>query len=69
MTFQEAQIKVDRFNSETSSKIYYVCPNAKTDKDGCFDFTKDLAEKGYPKFLDPRPYSNNNDYWYIESNY
>jgi hypothetical protein len=69
MTYQEALSKVNEFNSEVSSKVYYVCPNPRTDKEGCTDFTNALQQKEYPKFLDPKPYSNNQDYHYIESNY
>lgn len=69
MTYKEAKERVDKYNSETSSKIYYVAPNYLTDKEGCASFTNDLQKKGFPKFLDPRPYSNNDDFHYIESNY
>jgi hypothetical protein len=69
MTYKEAKERVDKYNSETSSKVYYVAPNYLTDKKGCALFSKALSEEGYLKFLDPRPYSNNEDYFLFESNY
>jgi hypothetical protein len=69
MTFEEVTDRVNKYNLETTSKIYRVCPNPKTDIKGLNNYSNALKEAGYPLKFDPKPYSNNEDYFLLESNY